>query len=39
MKRLKESATAAFAAEERLIALLKQEGLLVTKTANRKDLS
>jgi hypothetical protein len=29
MKQLKESATAAFTAEERLVAILKREGLLV----------
>ena len=31
MKRLRESATAAFASEEKLIAILKREGLLTTK--------
>jgi hypothetical protein len=29
MKRLRESAEAAFAAEQRLVGILKQEGLLV----------
>jgi hypothetical protein len=29
MKRLRESAEAAFSAEERLVGILKQEGLLV----------
>ena len=29
MKRLRESAEAAFAAEEKLIAILKREGLLI----------